>query len=51
MIVGCVFETHLNLELLKKNGRQKNKFGLVGGFIGYVENLVIVWWNSGIQLT
>ena len=59
--LGCdygMFFEHIKLELSKKeeegvdqNDYRQLRFSLLGGFIGCIENLVIVGWSIRIQLT
>ena len=54
----CVFATLLKLDLQEEKNRNRPKtkelqsrFGLLGGFMTSIENLVIIGWSVGIQLT
>ena len=50
----CDFSTP-KAKSIKARGRARNlvllRFGFLGGFMGCVDNLVIIGWNVGIQLT
>ena len=50
----CFFNTY-EARIVKKHGSPKRKlqlrFGLLGGFIRCLGNLVIIGWSIGIQLT
>ena len=46
-----ILEARIVRNVVDQKNQLQLRFGLLGGYINYVENVVIVRWSIGIQLT